>query len=161
MIRVLLIFLFLSTPAIAKQGTFASYGLGILDKNSTSADVKIFSLGYQDDWIWVFDHKYEMGLWTDVRRDMGRSSSGYVAYSVGLEPELDWFYIHSFWGLLLMTNPDAYLSTNFQFMQDLGIGFQGKKGSRIGVNYKHISNAGIKTPNKGRDFFQVKLQIPY
>lgn len=157
----LLMLLFLSTSAIAEQGTFGSYGLGVFDKNSKSADVKIFSVGYQDNWMWVFDHKYEFGLWTDIKGDMGRSGSGYVAYSIGLEPVLDWFYIHSFWGLAFITNPDIYLSTNFQFMQDLGLGIKGKKGKRIGVNYKHISNAGIKTPNKGRDFFQIKFQIPY
>jgi len=153
--------LLLPTIGFAKQGSFSSYGVGVFDKNSSTADVKLFSIGYQDKLIWFLDQKYEGGLWTDIRRDMGRSSSGYIAYSLGTEASKDWFYIHSFWGLALITHTDAYLGTPYQFMQDLGLGFEGDNEVRIGLNYKHISNAGIKEPNKSRDFLQIKIQIPY
>ena len=162
MIRFLtIIALLFSTNSFAKKGSFSSYGVGVFDKNSSTADVKLFSIGYQDEWLWFLDQKYEGGLWADTRRDIGRSSSGYIAYSIGTEASRDWFYIHSFWGLALITHTDSKLSTPYQFMQDLGLGFEGDNKVRIGLNYKHISNAGIKEPNRGRDFLQIKIQIPY
>ena len=109
----------------------------------------------------IFDYKYEFGGWVDnVSSD--RKSAGYASASLGIEPKFsDWFYINSFWGVALITNTDTQLSTPYEFMQDLGVGVKDSRGVRIGTGYKHISNAGIKQPNRGRDFLFINLQIPW
>ena len=53
------------------------------------------------------------------------------------------------------TAPDRSLSTAFQFSSELGAGLQfGREGrATVGLRYQHISNAGIKEPNPGMDFY--------
>lgn len=143
------------------EGTFVKYGLGIPTKDQASnSEVKLFAIGRQSPTPFFFDEKWEIGVWSDVH-GAGRKSSGYGSWSLGLEPKLGAFYIHSFWGVALITTKDSMLGSNYQFMQDLGIGLRDYRGVGIGAGYKHISNAGIKSPNKGRDFFYAQIQIPW
>jgi lipid A 3-O-deacylase len=55
------------------------------------------------------------------------------------------------------------LSTAFQFGDLLGIGY--RFGTRaawdIGLRYQHLSNGGIKKPNDGINFGQVRLQYHF
>lgn len=50
--------------------------------------------------------------------------------------------------------------TTFQFSEHLGIGYQfgAKRAFDIGLRYQHLSNAGIKQPNNGINFTQVRAQ---
>jgi|SRR5581483_378658 len=148
------------TRVLAGEGTFFKYGVGIPKDNDKLGSVKNFSFGYQGETSLFFDYKYEAGLWADSNGD-GRSSSGYGAASLGLEPRLGTFYVHSFWGLAYITNTDTQLSTNIEFMQDFGLGLRDSRGVGIGLGYKHVSNAGIKLPNRGRDFLCIQMQIPW
>lgn len=146
--------------ANAGHGSFFKYGLGVfLPDQKSKAEVKMFSVGYQDE-LYIIDYKLEAGLWAD-QRGGDRSSSGFGSASLGIEPRLGWFYIHSFWGVALITSPDSMLSTPYQFSQDFGLGVGDTRGVRVGAGYKHLSNAGIKSPNKGRDFMYLSLQIPW
>ena len=142
------------------EGTFFKYGLGVKTKDQESiSEVKMFSVGRQSPFLYILEQKWEAGMWSDTHGD-GRKSSGFGGWSIGIEPKLGTFYIHSFWGLIGITHTDSMLSTNFQFMQDIGVGLRDARGISIGLGYKHISNAGIQQPNKGRDFFFAQLQIP-
>lgn len=53
------------------------------------------------------------------------------------------------------------LSTNFQFGDHLGIGFQ--SGGRVGIDicyqFQHLSNASIKRPNAGINFHLVRIGV--
>lgn len=99
-------------------------------------------------------------MWADD--NPRRSSSGFLGYSVGLRVKAQYIYVESLWGICGISHPDnTFLSGNFQFMQDLGIGFIDELGRSIGISYKHISNAGIQIPNKGRDALQIQVGIPF
>jgi hypothetical protein len=162
--RWLPIIFLLATPAFANEpgeGTFIKYGVGKTTYEQASVgEVKMFSVGHQSPLLLLLEQKWEVGFWSDAV-GKGRKSSGFGGWSLGLEPKLGYLYAHSFWGVIGITNTDTMLSTNYQFMQDLGIGFRDERGISLGVGYKHISNAGIKQPNRGRDFFFVQLQIPF
>jgi hypothetical protein len=50
-------------------------------------------------------------------------------------------------------------STNFQFSDHLGLGLGDADGRwRAGLAYRHISNAGIRTPNNAVDFKGISLE---
>lgn len=49
-------------------------------------------------------------------------------------------------------------ATRFQFQDTLGVGMSlgAKREHEIGVRYSHFSNAGIKRPNPGENFVQLR-----
>lgn len=154
--KIILIFIsfLLSTSAFA--GTYLKYGLGADDRFGT---VKKFALGYQDELISVFDYQIEGGTWIDNLQ--GRRSSGYFSISPGISIIRETFYIKAFNGLSLIANTDSRLGGHFQFKHDLEFGFKDRRGVGIGLWGTHFSSAGITEPNLGRDFYGIKLQIPY
>lgn len=158
--------LFLTSPTvIAGQGIIAKYGLGLgAPDQSSIAENKFISLGYQShfngSYSSIFDYKYEFGVWSDVSHKAGRKSNGFLSASVGLEPDLGWLYLNSFFGLAAVATTDSTMGSVPEFVEDIGAGFQDNKKRRMGVGYKHFSNAGIWAPNKGRDFITITLQIP-
>lgn len=147
----------------AGEGSYVRYGVGLKTKDSRSlGDVKSLNVGYQAPLssFRLLDYRLEAGGWVDNVRN-GRKSGGYAGALLGLEPQTNNFYANAFWGVIGITHPDKMLSTHYQFMQDLGFGLQDYRNVRVGINYKHISNAGIKLPNRGRDFIYVHIQIPW
>jgi len=58
---------------------------------------------------------------------------------------------------------DRRFSTQYQFGDHAGFGYRfGGKGTYdLGYRFQHLSNAGIKKPNDGIDFHQVRLQYHY
>lgn len=124
------------------------------------AATKVFSLGYEDEWIGPFIHQYEFGLFADASGH-DRKSSGFGFYSVGVEVDPGYMVLRSLWGIGLISTPDSMLGGMFQFTQDFLVGLRGKNGNTIGIDYKHISSAGIEIPNKGRDFMTIQVEIPW
>ena len=55
------------------------------------------------------------------------------------------------------------MSTNFQFGDHIGVGYRfgAKQGLDVSYRYQHLSNAGIKRPNPGINFHQIRLQYHY
>jgi hypothetical protein len=58
---------------------------------------------------------------------------------------------------------DKNLSTSFQFGDHIGLGYRfGAKGAfDLGYRFQHYSNAGIKRPNPGINFNEVRLQYHF
>ena len=58
---------------------------------------------------------------------------------------------------------DKRLSTSFQFGSHIGAGLRfGAKGQYdFGYRFQHLSNAGIKRPNPGINFHQVRFQYHF
>lgn len=58
---------------------------------------------------------------------------------------------------------DKSMSTMFQFGNHLGVGYRfGVKGAYdLSYRYQHLSNAGIKRPNDGINFNQIRLQYHF
>ncbi len=47
-------------------------------------------------------------------------------------------------------------STAFNFGDHVGIGFSPLKGHELALRFQHFSNAGVKQPNPGEDFIQLR-----
>jgi Lipid A 3-O-deacylase (PagL) len=149
----------ISTSSLA--GSFGKYGIGVSNTAQYgNAASKTFSLGYNEQWWGPLIHQYELGLFTDSSGH-GREASAYGFYSVGIEVNADPLVLRSLWGAGLISSPDALLGGRFQFTQDLLLGIRGKNGNLIGLDYKHISSAGIYKPNKGRDYLTIQVEIPW
>jgi len=58
---------------------------------------------------------------------------------------------------------DKRFSTSFQFGDHLGVGYRfGARGAYdVSYRYQHLSNGGIKDPNSGINFSQVRLQYHF
>ena len=151
----------LITSKIVLAGSFGQYGLGVFHSSDYGkGETKSFSLGYEEDWVGPFIHQYELGVYAD-QGGHGRSTSGFGNMSVGVEVNPGYFVARSLWGIGAITTPDSMLGGWFQFNQDLLLGVKDDKGHIIGVDYKHISSAGIYSPNQGRDFILIHVEIPW
>lgn len=53
------------------------------------------------------------------------------------------------------------LSTNFQFIDNVGIGYKLSPKSTVGLRFTHFSNAGIKKPNPGIDVIQITFSTGF
>lgn len=151
--------LLISTTASA--GSFGKYGIGIFSTaDYGTATAKMFSLGYEDEFVGPLISQWELGLYSDSSGH-GRLSSGFGFYSIGIEVNPGYLVVRSLWGAGLITSPDSMLGGNFQFTQDLLIGLRDNRRNMIGLVYKHISSAGLEMPNKGRDFLTIQVEIPW
>lgn len=151
----------LLVPSTVFAGSYGKYGLGVFESAAYSrVAVKTFSLGYEEDWFGPFIHQYEVGMFSDTSGH-GRSSTGFGFMSVGVEVNPGYLVVRSLWGIGAITTPDTMLGGWFQFTQDLLLGVRDNKGNMIGLDYKHISSAGIYPINRGRDLLTVQVEIPW
>ncbi len=58
----------------------------------------------------------------------------------------------------LFVTPRKSFSTRWNFYDMMGIGYQfgADRGHEIGLRWAHVSNAGLKKPNPGQDFLQLR-----
>lgn len=148
-------------PQVSSAGTLFRYGIGIFNSAEYgTAETKVFTLGYEEELFGPFIKQYEVGVYADQGGN-GRSSSGFGSVSLGIEVNPGYFVLRSLWGIGAITNPDSMLGGWFQFNQDLLFGVRDNRGNMMGLNYKHISSAGIYIPNAGRDFITIQLEIPW
>jgi hypothetical protein len=153
-----LVTLLISTTAHA--GSFWRYGVGIFSSaDYGKVETKMFSLGYEEDWFGPFIKQYEVGVFAD-QGGHGRRSGGFGNFSMGVEVNPGYLVLRSTWGVGAITCPDSMLGGWFQFNQDLLVGLRDNKGNAIGLDCKHISSAGIYSPNTGRDFLTIQVEIP-
>lgn len=146
-------------PTVKANEFQFKYGIGIELPRTYTAEVKHFSFEYSMRLGELFRHKGAIGLWADAHDD--RSSAGYASYSVGVRVEPAFLFLESYWGVSYVTHQDGRISLSFpNFVQDLGVGFRDSKGRTLGFNYKHFSNAGLKSPNRGRDFITIHVGFP-
>ncbi len=76
----------------------------------------------------------------------------------------DKFYLEAGIGVSLLSErqlKDERYGSNFQFSDQVGIGYQVTKATRIGLRVSHFSNAGMKGPNQGLDQVQVHLATTF
>jgi len=144
-----------------EKDMFIKYGLGVpTSPYHKLADMKLMSVG-QKEHLRLFTTKWELGYYADNRRYLtGLKNSGFLSAQIGVEPRWDYFYVSMLSGVGLITNPDSILGSGFQFFHDFAVGVKDDRNVGVGFYYKHISNAGIKMPNYGRDFFGIEFFIP-
>lgn len=152
--------IFLGTKC-ANADTAFKYGLGVFHSAEYSpTETKFMSLSYQSKYTGLVT-QYEGGFWTDIRDDAGRRGSWFVSASGGVNVDLNRAYVQWLVGPAYISHTDAYLGGNFQFNNDLGIGVKDENNYSIGLNFKHMSSAGIYQPNKGRDFLLLRVSVPW
>ncbi len=145
----------------AEAGTYANYGIGIFHANDyNSAAVKSFSVGHNEQLFGPVIYQYEGGYFGDSSGH-GREPSGFGSGELGVEADPGYFVLRSLWGVGFITTPDAMLGGPVQFNQDFLIGVKGNNGAIIGLDYKHMSSAGLERPNLGRDFILIHVELPF
>lgn len=147
-----------SLNSYADEG-FMGFGVGVANSaKHSSGEVKVFSLGLRED---IFDGiywQYKLGYWGDGSGDPSRGSSFYASTGPGFLVDLHPVEIRTGWSLAAISSPDSYLGGRFpQFNGELYLGLRDFRGNGIGVQYEHVSSAGIVTPNQGRDFFVLQI----
>lgn len=153
--------LFCSSVAYGDE-TSIKYGLGAFHSAEPSPGlVKLVSLTWQRP---AFNEhliqQTEGGFFIDAAGG-DRRSSAFAFQSFGLNVNVGYFYVQNLIGAGFITCPDSYLGGPFQFTEDLAIGVKDEHGYSIGLDYKHISSAGIYPINRGRDFFTLRLSVPF
>lgn len=89
--------------------------------------------------------------------NMARSSP-FVECLVGVEPKGEHLYVSYKLGPAWIYHPDALLGSYLQLAHELGLGMYDARGVRVGLVYKHFSNAGLIKPNVGRDFLGLRIE---
>ena len=167
-----------SPMASAVDGVSFEYG----KSDSTNADVKLYRVGAQWDWNkrWFDTGSWHLGGYWDVSLGYWNNDSASKTHSsitdIGLTPVFRFQqnnpsgvspYLEAGIGFHLLSatsvSTERNFGSSFQFSDHLGAGLRfGDKGRYdIGYRYQHLSNAGIKDPNQGINFHQLRLQYHF
>jgi hypothetical protein len=164
--------------AWAVDGVSFEYG----KSDSSNADVKLYRVGLQWDWHkkWLDTGNWHVGGYWDLNlgywdNDSTAKTNSSIA-DVGLTPVFRFQqnnptgispYAEAGIGIHLLSetevSPKRQFGSSFQFGDHLGAGVRfGDKGRYdLGYRYQHLSNAGIKEPNQGIIFHQLRLQYRF
>jgi len=142
--------LLFAVPSFADNFSFRSaIGIGRSKKSA------LYSLNFEKVFDERFHYRLDVGFWSDTRPNqrgsfftsflLGKTLGNYKVFHGGMDV-----------GLVAMSSPDSVLSSAFEFTEELSIGYK-----EFEIGYKHISNAGITTPNLGRDylFLNYRMQL--
>jgi len=163
-----------SAPAAALDGVAVELGKG----DGTNTDMG--RVAVQWDWSkrWFEGQSWHLGGYWDLglgywRRDNVAPSQNDDIIDLGFTPvfrvqqnDLSGLYGEIAVGFHLLSKTslgDKRFSTAFQFGDHLGVGYRfGAKGAfDLSYRYQHLSNAGIKKPNNGINFNQIRLQYHF
>lgn len=155
----LLLVLCLLFPTISSADAILfRYGLGFGAPNQVGrGEIKWFSIGIEKDHQTPWVSQAELGVISDMKQGLGRQSGLFVSYAAGPKMQLGPVQTRYLWGVGYLSHTDSLLSSHFQFTHDLTIGLYDLK-SGLSLGYKHISNAGITLPNRGRDFITLRAE---
>ncbi|HEX2544116.1 MAG TPA: acyloxyacyl hydrolase [Ramlibacter sp.] len=81
-----------------------------------------------------------------------------INFSQGRSPWYLELGIGASWMNKSYVTPDKQFSTRWNFYDVLGVGYKfgADKRHEIGLRYVHISNGGVRKPNPGEDFLQLR-----
>jgi hypothetical protein len=175
---VLLSLLMLAPGARAVDGMSLEVG----SSDSANASVDMTRIGLQWNWAkrWAIGANWHIGGYWDVtfgywsNESPGRTNSSITDFGVTpvfrlqqTSPGAIAPYVEGAIGFHLLSHTSVSdqrrFSTAFQFGDHVGFGirFGQKRAFDLGYRYQHLSNAGIKRPNQGIDFHQVRLQYHF
>ena len=164
----------LSVVAHAAQ---AVTGVSVEGGNGDGADMA--RVGIQWDWKrrWFEGREWHLGGYWDVAVGYWRRSAGSGwnenITEIGVTPvfrlqrnDLKGPYLEAGIGAHLLSSTalgTKRFSTRFQFGDHIGAGFRfgARAAFDLGYRFQHLSNAGIKRPNNGINFHQVRLQYHF
>ena len=156
------LFLLLAIPAYGVDGVSAELG-----KGSRGVDQWRVGAQWNQEIAWLASRNWR--LYWDLSLGGWHSDFGTV-YELGLTPvfrharHARGVYFDAGIGAHLLSNQrvsrDLSLSTRFQFGDHLGIGYRFARYD-LGLRFQHLSNAGIRNPNPGINFLQLRLQYHF
>ena len=167
-----------SSSALAVDGYSFEYG----HSDSGNVNVDLYRLGMQWDWKkklvqvggWNLGGYWDLDVAYWDNKSTGASTTGIA--EVGFTPtfriQQDTIsnfspYAEVAVGLHFLSNTSInsqrQFGSSFQFGDHVGFGVRlGDKGKYdIGYRYQHLSNAGIKEPNQGINFNELRLQYHF
>jgi hypothetical protein len=171
--------LFVAVPQ-ARAVDGMSIELGTSDSSNTSVD--LVRVGVQWDWSkrWALGSNWHVGGYWDLslgywdNDSRNRSTSSIVDFGVTpvfrlqqttpgavapyLEAAVGFHYLSK-----SSVGSERRFGSRFQFGDHIGLGlrFGPRHAYDIGYRYQHLSNAGIKQPNQGINFHQLRLQYHF
>ncbi len=164
--------------AAAVDGVSFEYG----KSSSSNADVKSYRVGLQWDWKtrWLDTGGWHLGGYWDLNLGQWDNNSAAKTNSsltdIGLTPVIRFQqnnpagvspYAEVGIGVHLLSassvSEQRKFGSGFQFGDHLGVGLRfGDKGRYdLGYRYQHLSNGGLKDPNQGINFHQLRLQYRF
>ena len=112
-----------------------------------------YSLGIRTPVDQYYSWRLDTGFWSDQDNKSSFFTSVLLGREIGAPQGLNGsLYV----GIMFHTQPDNVLSTPFQFTEEINLMYR-----NIGLGFKHISNAGIKRPNKGRDYLYFRYRLEF
>ncbi len=159
---------------VAAPPVFALDGIAVEAGRATNTHTRRASLQWQWSQRWLQSEHWHVGGYWDLgvaQWDQEAAPSRHFRLNeMGLTPvfrvqsnDLRGAYLEGGIGAHLLSTTELSnkpFSTSFQFGEHLGMGYRfGAHGDmEIGYRYQHLSNAGIKRPNRGIEFHQIRLQ---
>ena len=157
--KLAILLILFGSVAYAQDETIVSGGIGISNSGKKSlAETKMLTLSFQEDLWGPLKQRGTLGGWID-NAGGGKTGSALAAAQIGWEIERNGIVASVFSGPCLLSETDILLGGHFQFMDDLHLGIRDVSGYYIGVIYRHISSAGIATPNIGRDIVGLEFRF--
>jgi hypothetical protein len=167
--------LWLCTMAHAAQ---AVTGVAVEGGSGDGADMARVGIQWNWNQRWFEGREWHLGGYWDLAIGYWRKSASVPGLNediteIGLTPvfrlqrnDMRGPYLEAGIGahLLSRTRLDTKrFSTLFQFGDHIGAGFRfGTRGAfDLGYRFQHLSNAGIKRPNDGINFHQIRLQYHF
>jgi len=169
-------------PAAAEQRDATGIKSAVLFVQSGAGEGDTSSYTIGATWQWNWSHDFSFGRATGytevaVGRWATKDSDGDRNWvtQVGITPVIrlhpysqfsDWF-VEGGIGLNLIRpfyqTDDKRFSTEFNFGDHIGIGreFGSRERQEVSVRLQHFSNAGIREPNPGENFVQVRYSSRY
>lgn len=157
----LFILSFLPIRALGEEHMFLRYqgnAFGPVDQVQAISVGAEFYHTQKESMKWL-KYKFEAMTIDDRRRE--GSDQDYISFGPGAELLFSKFYLTGFISGGFLTRKDGYLGGPFQFSEDIGFGYRSEDDIRFGINYKHISSAGIYRPNRGKDLIGIGFAIPF
>lgn len=149
-------FLIASTPSALAADWSLRFGPGMEDQQLTGA-TKAFGIRREEEITGGIHYATELGGYAD--NIPTRRSAGVAKLALGVKPGSEvGLYGFGFAGPCGISATDNYLSTHFQFCSDFGVGLRDRK-TFLNMGYSHISNAGIKLPNRGKDWVLFSIGV--
>ena len=157
-----------------------SFELGTSDSSNASVDMG--RIGIQWNWSksWAISQNWQIGGFWDLSFGYWSNSSpqkttngiSEIAFTPTFrlqQTNMGPFspYLEGAIGFHLLSDTsvsqERRFSTQFQFGDHIGVGirFGQKHAMDLGYRYQHLSNAGIKEPNQGINFHQLRFQYHF
>ncbi len=167
-----------SSAAYAVDGMSFEYG----DSNSSNTDVKLYRVGVQWKWSqkWLNIGNWHLGGYWDASLGFWDNNTAGATHSsifdIGVTPVFRFQqnspsgispYVEAGIGFHFLSHTSVsrqrQFGSSFQFGDHVGFGlrFGGRGEYDLGYRYQHLSNAGIKQPNNGINFHQLRLQYHF